>query len=287
MSIVRRPCAGGFYPGDTVQQLNEFLSGFKIPDQPGKVVAGIVPHAGWFYSGAVAAKVIQTMAKLASARTLIIFGAVHTWGVHGNALFSQGAWKTPLGNVDIDEDLAKKVLQAFPELVTPDEDAHSDEHSIEVQLPMVKNFMPEVKILPIAAPPGPRSAELGRELGTWIAREKMPVAFLGSTDLTHYGPQYGFAPKGTGSAAQQWMKQNDERIITLALNFESDAIVKEASTHHNACGSGAMAATVAAAKATGATISKLLEYTTSYDVSPDRSFVMAVGYAGIVFGSPA
>ena len=106
---------------------------------------------------------------------------------------------------------------------------------------------------------------------------------IGSTDLTHYGDNYGFTPAGYGAAAQNWMKKNDEHIVGLALTMRPDKILTEAALSHNACGPGAMAATVAAAKAMGAIEGTLLEYTTSYDVYPDGEFEMAVGYAGIVF----
>jgi len=115
-------------------------------------------------------------------------------------------------------------------------------------------------------------------------KERRPSAVVvASSDLTHYGERYGMAPAGTGPAAETWMKANDRRIIDLATAMKAEAIVPEAESHHNACGSGAMAAAVACAKALGRKNGVLVEYTTSHDVMPEGEFDMAVGYAGIVF----
>ena len=106
---------------------------------------------------------------------------------------------------------------------------------------------------------------------------------IASTDLTHYGDAYGFAPFGGGANAKKQMEESDARIIELALRMRFDEIRSEAQKRHNACGSGALAATVAAAKAMGAEKGYLLQYTTSHDVMPEGEFEMAVGYAGILF----
>jgi len=109
------------------------------------------------------------------------------------------------------------------------------------------------------------------------------IVVVGTTDLTHYGDPYGFTPFGYGPEAKKKMKENDARIIELALRMKAADIRKEAQKSHNACGSGALAATVAAAKAMGAEKGQLIEYTTSHDVMAEGEFDMAVGYAGIVF----
>ena len=110
---------------------------------------------------------------------------------------------------------------------------------------------------------------------------------VGTTDLTHYGPRYGFTPKGVDAEAMAWAKNdNDRRFIDLVLEMKAGELVPEAATHRNACNSGAAAATISAVKALGATTGVLLEHTTSREVlggemssgEPD-----SVGYAGFVF----
>jgi hypothetical protein len=104
---------------------------------------------------------------------------------------------------------------------------------------------------------------------------------LGSTDLTHYGYNYGYAPKGVGKAAVDWVKnENDRRLVDLILRMDAEEVIRESLTNHNACCSGAVAAAIAAAKKLGARQAQKLFYATSYDVRPDNSFV---GYVGVVF----
>ena len=111
--------------------------------------------------------------------------------------------------------------------------------------------------------------------------------FLASSDLTHYGPAYRFAPAGAGLPGLEWAKQNDLSLIERVLNMQAETIVPEAMAHANACGPGAIAAMLAACKEFGATTAKLLRHANSYETlaalspqSPDN----AVGYASIVVG---
>jgi len=154
---------------------------------------------------------------------------------------------------------------------------------LEVQMPFLRYFFPAAKIVPIRISPDNKAGRLGHRIGEVIARSKKKIVVIGSTDLTHYGDDYGFAPAGRGRKALEWMEDNDSRMIKLALNLESEAIVEEARSHYNSCGSGALAATIAAAGALGAKKGVLLEYTTSFNVSPEPEFYRAVGYAGMVF----
>jgi hypothetical protein len=106
---------------------------------------------------------------------------------------------------------------------------------------------------------------------------------LGSTDLTHYGHNYGYAPKGVGRAAVDWVKEeNDKRLVDRILRMDAEDVIRESLSNHNACCSGAVAAAIAAAKKLGAREAQKLFYATSYDVRPDNSFV---GYVGVVFVS--
>lgn len=278
---VRQPCAVQFYHGDCKAQIDSFGKGFVPPEEPARVVAGIAPHAGWFFSGATAAKVYLTIKAKQSPDTFVLLGAVHVPGVRTNAICPEGSWATPLGEVEVDAALAARLIEELPELVEANQRAHLFEHSIEVQTPMVKYLFPDARILPIAVPPSADAVELGSGIGRLI--KDTGAVVIGSTDLTHYGENYGFAPAGYGPDAYSWMKENDRHIIMLAEQMKSQEILTEASVNHNACGPGAMAAAVAAAKAMGAMKGNLIEYTTSYDVMPEGEFVMAVGYTGMVF----
>jgi MEMO1 family protein len=284
--------SGQFYPDDKVfciREIEECLGTAKKHPEVGKMIAGIVPHAGWRFSGPTAAKVFAQIDREDPPTTFVLFGAVHRWGSQSPSLFSRGAWETPLGPLHINEELAQKMLSSMEGMMGDDPRAHASEHSLEVQLPFIAYLFPGATILPIALPPDRRSHEIGEKIGIFLAREKTNAVVIGTTDLTHYGPGYGFAPKGVGEAALQWAKKvNDAGIIDLAIEMKDERIVGEAQEHHNACGSGAMAATVGAARALGAKRGILLEYTTSHDMMPTRQVSDFVGYAGIVFpaGSP-
>lgn len=121
---------------------------------------------------------------------------------------------------------------------------------------------------------GKRTAEIALELGK-------KILILGSTDLTHYGYNYGFTPKGVGEAAVEWVKnENDRKIVDLMLDMDMTGIIDESLINYNACCGGAVAAAIASMKTLGAKKGEKIIYTTSYDVRPDSSFV---GYVGIVF----
>ncbi|MDH4232704.1 MAG: AmmeMemoRadiSam system protein B [Nitrospirota bacterium] len=281
--MTRQPYARQFYPGDCKAQIEHFLKDYAVPEEPAKAVGGIVPHAGWVFSGAVAAKVFKCLSVKAVPDTFILLGAVHTWKPRGNSIYSRGSWTTPLGDVKVDEDAAEKLLDALAGDVIEDPDAHEGEHSLEVQLPFIKYLCPDAKIVPIAIPPDEITHITGKKIGEAASQMGKKIVVVGTTDLTHYGDAYGFAPFGYGSNAKKQMEESDARIIKLALMMRSGDIRKEAQKSHNACGSGALAATVAAAKAMGAEKGYLLQYTTSHDVMPEGEFEMAVGYAGILF----
>lgn len=280
---VRRACAQQFYPGDCQSQIERFLKGYKVPDEPVKSVAGVVPHAGWIFSGAVAAKVFKSITAGGNPETFVLLGAVHTWGHRGNSLYARGSWETPLGEVKIDEELSALLLDRLSGDIVEDPSAHDGEHSIEVQLPFIRYLCPDAKILPISVPPHENAPLTGKKIGEVLSGLPKKIVVIGTTDLTHYGDAYGFTPYGYGSQAKELMRDNDRKMIELILSMKSGAILKEAELNRNACGPGALAATVSAATSMGAGNGHLIEYTTSYDVMPEGDFRMAVGYAGIVF----
>jgi MEMO1 family protein len=274
-------CSRSFYPGDCRRQVEEFLAGFEPPDEPAELMAGVVPHAGWSYSGRVAARVWKALAERAKPDTIIIFGAIHASTARGNSVFPAGTWETPLGDIEVDSDLAASILHETP-LASAAPEAHEGEHSIEVQLPFVKVLLPKARVVPIAVPPYAHPVQLGDVLAH-LTRDLRVVA-VGSTDLTHYGEaRFSFAPRGTGEAAHEWMKGNDRRVLGLAEGLLAEEIPPEVAAHHNACGPGPLAAITAFARARGAEKGIILEHTTSHEVAPEDPFTFGVGYAGMIF----
>ncbi|MBN1419859.1 MAG: AmmeMemoRadiSam system protein B [Planctomycetes bacterium] len=278
---VRAAVATQFYPTASPETIESYLRGFQPPQIPEAAVAGIVPHAGWVYSGSTAARTLATIRERARVRAIVLLGAVHRVWIDRPAIYPSGAWETPFGALPVDSALAESIAREAGDGARLDAAAHEDEHSIEVQLPFVRYLFGELPIVPIAVPPEPSSPSFGEAVGRAIAG--CGAVVVASTDLTHYGEMYGFAPAGLGDPGRRFLAENDRRIVDLAIDLDAEGIVPEARAHHNACGAGAMAAAVAAARTLGAERGVLVQYTTSHEVRPERVFSMAVGYAGIVF----
>ena len=288
---VREPAvAGQFYAGDPErcrrdlkQLLKEAASVTADVDRP---VGGLVPHAGWVYSGACAAKVFHVLAAKRSPSVFVLFGSVHGSRTEDAALFADGRWETPVGPVQIDARLAERIL-GQTNLIRDDPFAHEHEHSIEVQMPFIKHLFGEARVVPIMVPPTAMADEVGEAVGRTLSSYGYEALIVGTTDLTHYGPSYGFIPRGIGPQGNTWAKEdNDRRLIDMVCAMRAGEVVGEALRNHNACGSGAAAATIGAVKALGATGGLLIEHTTSSEMMAGRSsddVIDSVGYAGIVF----
>ena len=288
----RKPVvAGQFYPArrdECIAQINECLDAGSLPESlPETIVAGIVPHAGWTFSGAPAAMVFSAIKERhEKVSTFVIFGAAHGYFGDLPAVYEAGVWVTPLGEAVVDEYLAEAVLDTGAAISSPQ--SHASEHSIEVQLPFIQHLFAGAKILPILTPPRERAVTLGAKVGELISRaEHKKIVCIASTDLTHYGPRYGFTPMGMGKHALQWAQTvNDRKFIDLALKMEPQQLLTDAAENCNACGAGAAAAAIAAAKALGKTQGTLLAHTTSNEVMLKKMGTTcqdSVGYAAIVF----
>lgn len=281
--------AGGFYPTDAREcelMIEKCMSGKTSGDiELPEPIAGIVPHAGWVYSGPTAGKVFRAFhEKKSKPEIAICFGSVHVPGVRKPNAIRSGEWRTPLGNLPVNSGFSDKIFDMLGSNVTESNHPHEEEHSIEVVLPFLKKIFPDISIVPILVPPDDYAAVLGKELGGIAASYSEEIIFLGSSDLTHYGSRFGFTPAGRGAGAVEWCKkENDGPLLEMALTMNAEEVVSEARSNHSACGAGAIAATVAAARELGKKKGMLLEHTTSYDVKPDQGADSFVGYAGIIY----
>jgi hypothetical protein len=267
--------AGTFYesaPGACRKAVEEMLAAAPDPESlPSRRLGGLAPHAGWICSGQIAATTFKALQDQPTAQTIV--------------LLDRGVWATPLGDLEVDEQLAEQVLQQCHH-VRADPAAHANEHSLEVQAPFIQVLWPDAKILPLMAPASPVAANIGSELGAVLAQHDPAPLVIGSTDLTHYGPRYGVTPAGVGPQGIEWARENDRRLLELIEDLKDEQVVHETSEHLNACGAGAVAATIAACKALGAEKGIVLKHTNSHevlkDVYPGES-ADAVGYASVVF----
>ena len=288
----RKPfVAGQFYPAqhdECIKQINAFLNKIEIEKElPEKIDAAIAPHAGWVFSGSLAALAFYAIKQQEQkVNTFIIFGASHGYYGPVPTVYNTGSWQSPLGEIVVDEELAAEISDTG--FAVNSCEPHIREHSIEVQIPFIQNLFSGAKIVPIIVPASGDSISLGQAVADIILQKKdKNYVCIGSTDLTHYGPHYGFTPMGKGSEAIEWATNiNDTDFIDLALKLETKSMLKNAIEKHNACGPGAAAATIAAAKKLGKSSGVLLAHTNSNIISKENlgsTSDDSVGYAALVF----
>ena len=235
----------------------------------------IVPHAGWYYSGKLACQAIGKLRKNRTDTELVIVFGGHQRP--GNLPLAEKlpVFQTSFGELEIYpgiiDNLADKIQMEISDLPVQD-------NTVELQLPLVKYFFPKAKIIAIYLPPSEKAVKLGKVLAE--ITENIPAVVIGSTDLTHYGPNYGFAPKGTGKGALDWVKnENDANIIEAMLNMDAENTLFLANNEHSACSAGAAAGVMGYVRQKDFECKGyLIDYYTSYDIKPCDSFV---GYVGI------
>ena len=271
----RRPAVSGMFyagtPEDLRQQIEwcytHELGPGTVPRVNDKgqreIVALIVPHAGYVYSGPVAAHAYKELADDGIFDTAVILGPNHTGYGSPVSLWTEGAWNTPLGEVEIDREFAHKLLGG---IIEADETAHIYEHSIEVQLPWLQYLYGEVKIVSIAMMA--QDLETAREVGKAISKVSDNVIIIATTDFTHYEPQ---------SVATE----KDQSMIEAIVGLDEEELYRRReSLNCTMCGYGPVASAIVAAKEMGARRAALLKYATSGDTTGDFSKV--VGYGSLV-----
>jgi AmmeMemoRadiSam system protein B len=258
--------AGQFYPGssDGLKKMIETM----VDDRAEKVEAiGLVsPHAGYIYSGVVAGAVIS---RVKFKDTFVILGPNHTGRGKAFSIMTKGVWETPLGEVEIDSELGKLIL-ASSSYLEEDHVAHQFEHSLEVQVPFLQYFKPDVRIVPIvlAHASGATYKKIGMELASAIKKSKKGVVILASSDMTHYEPH-------------ETARSKDRQAIEAILDLNEDELLKRVDEFDiSMCGYAPVVSLICAAKELGAKKAELVKYQTSGDTSGDYSSV--VGYAGIL-----
>jgi AmmeMemoRadiSam system protein B/AmmeMemoRadiSam system protein A len=270
--MIRQPVvAGQFYPA-SASQLKTMIEKMVEEEAEKQEVIGLVsPHAGYVYSGPVAGAAIS---RVRFKDTFIILGPNHTGRGKPLSIMSEGKWQTPLGDVEIDSELARHLLSITRHL-QEDDSAHVFEHSIEVQLPFLQYFRPDVRIVPIILSFASIDAykEIGKEIARAIGETGREAVIMASSDMTHYEPHDVAARK-------------DQQAIDAILRLDEDELFRRVEQHNiSMCAYGPVACLITAAKELGATGAELVKYQTSGDTSGDYSAV--VGYAGVIIKAVA
>jgi AmmeMemoRadiSam system protein B len=281
MVKVRRPCqAGAFYAGtreslrkQIEQCFSHELGPRKIPEVAGngprQVVGLICPHAGYMFSGPIAAHAYYELAIDGRPEVAILFGPNHTGRGSALAVMNEGVWRTPLGDIEVDSAVADQIMR-ISGIVDVNDSAHNLEHSIEVQLPFLQYlYDSKFKIVPICFLMQDLSSarEVGKAVGKVLAGKNAVV--IASSDMTHY--------------ESQERAERKDRMALEAIEAMDEAKFYSTIEAQNitACGYGPIAALITASRALGAKEAKLLCYKTSGDIVGDYSSV--VGYAAVCF----
>ncbi len=281
MSLRKRILPRGWYPfdgKDCKREIESYLEGWSPSQLPaGSGRGGIIPHAGWYFSGKLAARVFYSLKMESKVAAVVLYGG-HLSTEDIPRIVTEEACETPLGNIEVHTGFVRNLMKSMD---LRKESSTSGDNTIEVQLAMVKYFFPDAKLVALRSPLSLQAETLGKEVAKIAKKEGMSILAIGSTDLTHYGPNYGFMTKGIGPASVEWVKnENDKGFIDRALKMDAEGLLKHALESDSACSAGAAVSAMATCKALGSERGILLDYYTSYDIMPDDSFV---GYAGILF----
>ncbi len=266
MSMIRSPAVAGlFYPGLQAvlnRNIDELLLRAAAQGKQGRLKGLIAPHAGYAYSGYTAA----TGYKLLKERpfsSVIIVGPSHREYFNGVSIYAGDAFKTPLGDVEVDADLRNELVHAWKDIAVA-ETGHADEHSVEVQLPFLQKVLKSFSFVPVVM--GDQRSEHCRRLAEAIgeACSGKNVLLVASSDLSHYHP-YKAAIELDRMVLDEIERYNPERLME---RLEAEEV--------EACGGGPVAAVMMAARKLGANSSQILHYCNSGDVSGEKDAV--VGY---------
>lgn len=267
--MIRKPVVSGtFYPTGSKKIIDFIKTNLPKKVEPENIKAAIMPHAGYVYSGRVA---VETAAKIAPKGLVVAMGPNHTGRGQPFSVYPDGAWQTPLGDVEIDSQTVDVLTK--DSILVKDTQAHIYEHSIEVELPILQYFFSQFKFIPIVC----AVAELSiyqqvAQLIYRILKEKDSLGeslILASSDMTHYEPQ-----------AQAVRK--DKYVIDAILNLDTKSLLQRVDEQNvSICGIAPVSVMLEIMKLTGIKNSHLVKYATSGEINKEYSSV--VGYAGLVF----
>lgn len=253
------------------------LPEIKLNEPP--VTGIVVPHAGYMYSGAIAAHAYSYLAHHGFAETFVILGPNHTGVGSDVSVMTEGKWETPLGEVTINHSLANRIRMG---IINEDDRAHKYEHSIEVQLPFLQfaahtnqfDFVP----ICIAMQNFETSKEVGEMIANAIKQYEKRVVIIASSDFSHIGFNYMSMPPA-GSGVDEYTKKQDELALNQILQINPKGLIMAIQKNNiSMCGYGPVAAMLIAAKRLEAKNAELLKYGTSYEVQPGNS---CVGYGAV------
>jgi len=277
LNIRKRYLPFGWYPETKNEILSEISAMNAQKRDFGNAAASVSPHAGWAFCGDKIYTSIKCIPE--DTETVIVLGG-HIPGGMPYLYYAEDAWELPGGIMEKDYEFAEMVnsisLLSGLDIRT---ETNAD-NTVEVIMPMLQVLFPGVKWSAWRIPADKSAKKFGRILYEASLNMKRKIFVIGSTDLTHFGPSYGFEPDTYGKTPQEWVKENDMEFISYLLNMDADNAVESAEKNKSACSAGAAAAALSYAYYGGSTKGRLISYSTSYSIYPSDSFV---GYASILW----
>ena len=272
--VRRRVLPAGWYPS-SAEKAEKVLESWSSSQEPvcKDAFACVVPHAGWEFSGELAFSGIRSLKN--PADTVVVVGG-HLPPKPGVVVAPADYFETPFGYIEADVEF----IQTLGGQIEFADDTKAD-NTVEIQLPIVKYLFDGAKLVYMRVAPTHEAITVGKKLKTVASSLGRKTVVIGSTDLTHYGPSYGFTPAGSGSDAEEWVRNtNDKRFLEHLLNFEIDEALKDAQINSSACSAGGAAVAATFAEASGATKGVLVGRRMSSDVYKADSFV---GYGTVAY----
>lgn len=273
---IRKPvCAGSWYdsnPDALSLQLERCLLQAETTAPTEGIIGLVAPHAGYVYSGQIAAHAYR-LVHGKDYDTVIIIGTAHHYGFRGCSIYPKGGYETPLGVAEIDEILASEISKVSGYKFIPK--AHAEEHSVEMQVPFIQKVLPEAKIVPIVmgTPSKITILSLAAAFSKTLSGKK--VLIVASTDLSH------FFPKEKANTV-------DTETLSLMESMDTDTIIKKMEQRENImCGGGPVAAVLLYAKQVGAPKVEILKYADSSQVGGDETRVVGYMAAAVYAGENA
>lgn len=267
--------SGSWYPGDREEvllQLEKWESVLGPADR--EIISGIVPHAGWYFSGKLAYDVIRRLRR--DTDVIVVLGGHLAAGSPG-LYWTADMLETPCGNLPVHRELLNYIISetgAIP--------GDGPDNTIEVQLPMIRSVLGEIPVIALRIPPDRTCLKTAAALKQYCDVRGQSAVVLGSTDLTHYGMNYGFAPEGSEEDPLSWVARSDGKILRAMEIIDTDSILELGERTGAACSAGAAACAACFASLLGIEKGEILAYDTSYSKHEAESFV---GYGTVIYGS--
>jgi MEMO1 family protein len=268
----RKPAvAGAFYSAgknDLERSVDAYIDSAELPERDGDIVGLISPHAGYIYSGPIAAYSFKAI-KGSDYELAVVLAPSHRARFEGASVIPEGIYETPLGDVEIDSKIGGKLMEkrGFNFL----KEVHAAEHSLEVQVPFLQRVLGQFKIVPVIVGTTDLAAcrIIAEGLASILKEEKRKFIIVISTDLSHYY-SYDSAVSKDGQFIESLKKFDEEGIKDLLASGKSEA-----------CGEGPVLTGVMLCRDLGAEGVSILKYGNSGDTAGDRSQV--VGYLSAAF----